>query len=78
MLDSQKMLISLISSRHHCQSLSPLQTSDGPGAGFEPLQNLSPGFAEWSCAVVITATPWYHLPLIAKAAFFLQKVYNLT
>ena len=27
-----------------------------PQAGFEPLQNLSSGFDEWSCAVVITTT----------------------
>ena len=29
-----------------------------PQGGFEPAQNLSSGLVEWSCAVVITTTPW--------------------
>ena len=36
---------------------SPSRISDTPPAGFEPAQNLSLDFAEWSCAVVITAAP---------------------
>ena len=32
------------------------QISDMPQAGFEPVQNLSSGFAEWSCAIVLTIT----------------------
>ena len=43
--------LSLISSQDHCQRSSPSQ------AGFEPAWNLNSGFAEWSCAVVITTTP---------------------
>ena len=29
-------------------------------ARFEPAQNLSSDFVEWSCAAVITSTPWCH------------------
>ena len=56
MIDWRKAF-SLISSRDHCQRSSPSQISDKPWAGFKTAQNLSPGFAEWSCAVVITTTP---------------------
>ena len=56
MVDWRKAF-SLISSRGHCQRSSPLRISDAPQAGFEPAQNLSSGFVEWSCAVVITTTP---------------------
>ena len=44
---------SLISSRDHCQRSSQSQISNMPRAGFEPVQNLSSGLVEWSCAVVI-------------------------
>ena len=57
MVDWRKAF-SLISSRDHCQRSSPLRISDTPWAGFEPAQNLSSGLVEWSCAVVITTTPW--------------------
>ena len=50
-------LFSLISSRDHCQRSSPSRTSNTLQAGFEPARNLSSGFVEWSCAVVITTTP---------------------
>ena len=53
MVDRRKAL-SLISSRGHCQRFSPLWISNTPRAGFEPAQNLSSSFVEWSCAVVIT------------------------
>ena len=43
----------LISSRDHCQRSSSSRIPDSPRAGFEPVQNLSLGFVEWSCAVVI-------------------------
>ena len=56
MVDRRKAL-SLISSQEHCQRFSPSQISDTPRAGFEPAQNLSAGFIEGSCAVVITITP---------------------
>ena len=45
----------------HCQRFLPSQISDTLHAGFEPAQNLSSGFIEWSCAVVITATPGLRL-----------------
>ena len=56
MVDRRKAF-SLISSRDHCQRSSPSWISDTPRAGFEPAQNLSSGFVEWSCAVVITTAP---------------------
>ena len=59
MFDRQKMF-SLISSWNHCQKSSSSRISDMLQAGFEPAQNLSSGFVEWSCAVVITTTPWWH------------------
>ena len=52
--------LSLISSRGPCQRSSPLRISETPQAGFEPAQNLSSGFIEWSCAVVITTTPRHY------------------
>ena len=59
MVDRRKTL-SLIWFRDHCQRSSPSRILDTPQAGFEPAQNLSSGFVEWSCAVVITTTPWRH------------------
>ena len=59
MVDGRKTF-SLISSQDHCQRSSPSRISDTPRAGFEPAQNLSSGFVEWSCAVVITTTPQCH------------------
>ena len=59
MVDQQKAF-SLISSRDHWQRSSPSRISDMPRAGFEPVQKLSLGFVEWSCAVVITTTPQHH------------------
>ena len=53
----QKKTLSLISSQNHCQRLSSLQTSDMLQAGFEPMQNLSTGLDESSCAVVTTTIP---------------------
>ena len=46
----------LIFSRDHCQRSSPSRISDRARAGFEPTQNLSSGFVEWSCPIVITTT----------------------
>ena len=59
MVDQQKAF-SLVSSRDHCQRSSPSQISDTLRAGFEPAQNLSSGFIERSCAVVINTTPRRH------------------
>ena len=53
MVDQRKMS-SLISSRDHCQRSSPSRTSDRSQARYEPAQNLSSGFVEWCCPVVIT------------------------
>ena len=50
-------LSSVISSRDHCQRLSLSQISNKPRAWFECDHNLSSGFVECSCAVVITTTP---------------------
>ena len=55
MVDRQKVFC-LISSWDHCHKSSPSWISDMPQAGFEPVQNLSSGLVEWSCAVVITTT----------------------
>ena len=56
MVDWRKAF-SLISSRDHCQRSSPSRISDTLRAGFEPAQNLSSDFVDWSCAVVISTTP---------------------
>ena len=68
MVDRQKAF-SLISSRNHCQRYSPPRISDTSRAGFEPAQNLSSGFVEQSCAVVITTTPRYLLAVKKISAF---------
>ena len=60
MVDWQKEF-SLISSQDHRQRSSPSQISDMLQAGFEPAQNLSLGFVEWRCVVVITTTQWHHM-----------------
>ena len=60
MVDRRKAF-SLISSRDHCQRSLPLRISDTPQAGFQPAQNLSLGFFEWSCTAVITTTPRRHI-----------------
>ena len=57
MVDRRKAF-SLISSRDHCQRSSPSRISNTLRAGFEPARNLSSGFVEGSCAVMITTTPW--------------------
>ena len=60
MVDRRKTY-SLISKKDHCQRSSPLRISDMPRAGFEPAQNLSSSFLEWSCTVLITTTPWRNI-----------------
>ena len=59
MVDRRKAF-SLISSLDHCQRSSPSRISNTLRAGFQPAQNLSSGFVEGSCAVVITTTSWPH------------------
>ena len=46
-------MLSLISSRNHCQRFSPPQISDTPQAGLEPAQILSLDTVECSCIAVI-------------------------
>ena len=60
MVDQQNAF-SLNSSWDHCQRSTSSQISNMLWAGFESMQNLSSGFVEWSCAVVITNTPRYQL-----------------
>ena len=57
MVDRRKVF-SLFCSRDHCQRSSTSRISDTPRTGFEPAQNLSSGFAEWSCTVVMSTTTW--------------------
>ena len=54
---------------YHC--LRSLPISDTLQAGFEPVQNLSSGLVEWSCAVVITTTPQHHHVAYANCGFAL-------
>ena len=51
MVDWRKVL-SLISSRDHCQRSSPSRISDTPQVGFETAQNLILGLVKWNCAIV--------------------------
>ena len=50
----QRNMVCLISRRDHCNESSPSQISDTPLASSEPVQNLSLGLVEWSCAAVLT------------------------
>ena len=57
---------SLISRWDQCQRSSPSRISDTPRARSKPMQNLSSGLVDWSCAVVVTTTPprdnrWYYV-----------------
>ena len=61
MVDRQKELC-LIFSRDHFQRSSGWRISDTPRGGFEPAQNLTSSFAEWTCAIAITTTPRRHWP----------------
>ena len=67
---------SLISSQDHCQRSSPSRISNPPRAGFEPAQNLSLGLVEWSCAVVITATPRRFVAVRSPFGFNTEKKYD--
>ena len=60
MIDRRKAF-SVISSRDHCQRSSSSRISNTSWARFEPAQNLSSGFVQWSCAVVIATTPSIYL-----------------
>ena len=56
----RRKALSLISIWDHCPRFSPLQISDTSQTGFEPPQNLSSDFIEWSSTIVITFTPRRH------------------
>ena len=56
MVDRRKAF-SLMFSRDHCQRSTPSRISDTPRAGFEPAQNLSSGFVEWSDTHYTTPPP---------------------
>ena len=76
MADRRKAF-SLISSQNHCQRSSPSQISNTLRAGFEPVQNLSSGLVEWSCAVVITTASRRHgtmAPRFFSCKFFYCKI----
>ena len=66
MVDQRKVL-SLISSRDHCQRSSPSRISDTSRAGFELAENLSSGIVErskikdYQRVIVIIITVIYHL-----------------
>ena len=79
-VDQWKMS-SLISSRDYYQRSSLLQISDMLRAGFEPAQNLSSGFVEWSRSVVITTTRWCRWVLCSgskRKAILGKKIWNNT
>ena len=59
MLDWLKVF-SLISSWDHFLRSSSLRIPDTLHAGYEPVQTLSSGLVDWSCALVITTTLWCH------------------
>ena len=71
MVDRRKAF-SLISSWSHCQRSSPSWISDALQAGFEPVQNLSSGFVEWRCVVVIAITPRRHYRHISTGRIWLD------
>ena len=53
----RRKALSLVSSRDYCQRFSPSQIPDTPRAGSEPVENLSSGFVQGSCTLLITTTP---------------------
>ena len=53
---------------------TPLQISNVPQAGFEPVQKLSSGFVKWSCVVALNNTPHHHKDL---AVVWLVETFNL-
>ena len=77
----QRKTFSLIFSLDHCrQRFSQSWISDKPRAGFELVQNLSSGFVEWSCAVVIPTSRhyYYHNCHYYRVALSYVTSYGLT
>ena len=75
----RRKVFKLFSSWDHCQRSSTLQISDTLRAEFEPVQNLSSVFFEWSCAVVksllsvcLVITPSIPPPLHHQFTIFLM------
>ena len=60
MVDWRKAF-SLTSNRNLCQRSSSSRISDLPQAEFEPTQNPSSGFDEWSYVVAVTTTTRRHI-----------------
>ena len=48
-----------LTSRNCCQRSWLLQIFGTTEVGFEPAQNISSNFVEWSCAILITTRPWH-------------------
>ena len=70
MIDRRKTF-RLISSLDHCQRSSPSRMSNTPRAAFEPVQNLSSGFVEGSCAAVaISTTPRRHCVTCYSCSYY--------
>ena len=65
----QRKAFSFISIRDHCQGSSPSGISNTTQAGFEPAQNLSSGFTQEGCAVVMTTSPRRHYFLLLSLLF---------
>ena len=70
MMMMMMMMMTMISSWDHCQRSLPSRISDTLWVGFEPVQNLSSGFDEWSCAVAITITPQRRMITLPHKTFF--------
>ena len=56
-----------------CQRSLLSRMSDTPQVGFEPVQNLSSEFVEWSCAEMVTTTPRCHC--IAKVLLAMWQIF---
>ena len=54
----RRKTFSRISNQDHCQKFSQSEISNMLRARFELARNLSSDFAEGSCVVVATVTPW--------------------
>ena len=77
MVDQRKIL-NLISRWDHCQRSTPFLIFDQPQAGFEPAQNLSSSFVEWSWTVMITTKLRQTSIILKKPGFLFEKLKTLT
>ena len=60
MISNSKFCLALFSAETIVRDPHNHESPGTPRAEFEPAQNLSSGFVEWSCAVVITTIPRRH------------------